>query len=293
MTKTHEPNPRIFRSLKLALEISGTTLSADAMTVMVLKLSSYPEAEVLTAIDRCTEEVKGRLTLADIIGRIPDRWPSAEEAWAQIAPVGNEDSVVAPREAIMALGEIYALKAADLVAARMAFRDSYQRHVQAAKDRGEREPAWSVSVGSRKDNLEAVLLRAMDAGQISLSNALRHIDGEAADRLRFADARQKPLAKMQPQPIRGFLSEPADVTRWRAWCVAWGKITERYAEQVREESAAKLAELLQGLGSGPRAPQPPPIDWKAEEARLAALHPAPEDIDDLPFDPNGKKRGGK
>ena len=67
---------KLIEAIAVAQEVTGTPLGSDAaIEAMVMDLQAYPQGQVLAAIRRCMREVKGKLTLADIISRIDDGRP--------------------------------------------------------------------------------------------------------------------------------------------------------------------------------------------------------------------------
>jgi hypothetical protein len=162
-----KPTEKLIKSLVVALEITGTTLSDGAVKVMLADLSAYPEPQVMAALRRCCRELKGKLTLADILSRIEDGRPSPEEAWA-IVPKDEASSAVITQEMREAFAVAYPMVAAgELIQARMAFLERYRVLVQQARDA--RTPVqWTFTPGTDCDGRELVLLDAAEKGRISV-----------------------------------------------------------------------------------------------------------------------------
>ncbi len=161
------PDPLVLQALAVTCEITGTSLSEGAARVIAQDLAAYPKDQVLGALNRCRKELKGRLTLADILSRLEDGRPSPEEAWAiAYSTLGNEDiTVVWTDEITQALGVARPLEN-DRVAARMAFLEAYRRKVQEARD--EHQPVrWIPSLGQDPHGREEVLLEAVRQGRLS------------------------------------------------------------------------------------------------------------------------------
>jgi hypothetical protein len=138
---------RLIEAVAVTAELTGTTLSRAASRALVQDLAHYPEADVLMALKRCRRELRGKLSLAEILDRLPNDRPGVEEAWAMIRQVMNNEqaSLVWTDEMREAYG-VAAPLADDLVAARMAFREKYAALV--AEARTARRPVhWSVSFG--------------------------------------------------------------------------------------------------------------------------------------------------
>lgn len=159
------PTSAVLEAIAVTAELCGRTFSPAAAAVFAADLDGYPEPAVLAALSRCRKEVKGVLSLQDVISRLDDGRPSADEAWA-LLPFDEETTVVWTEEMCQAWGVALPLvNEGDRVAARMAFKDSYQRSVSEARD--QRKPAkWSASIGHDKQARDAVLLSAVQKGRL-------------------------------------------------------------------------------------------------------------------------------
>lgn len=131
-------------------EAMGVTLSPNAAAIMAVDLSEYPLGLIEKSLKACRKEVRGKLTMADILSRIEsaDGRPDKDEAWA-IALASNDefDTVVMTDEIQIALGAARpVLSLGDKVGARMAFNNAYERLVTQA--RAEKKLVnWHVSIG--------------------------------------------------------------------------------------------------------------------------------------------------
>ncbi len=158
------------KMLAVTAELTGTDLSAAAAEIMARELATYDRAQVLGALAKCRRELKGRLTMAAVIERLEDGRPGAEEAWAMI-PKTEADSAVWTTEASQAFGvAVQLLDAGDKIAARMAFRETYTRMVQQARDAGQ-PVEWHVTLGHDPRGRDGVLSQAVAQGRISLDRA--------------------------------------------------------------------------------------------------------------------------
>ncbi|KDR39183.1 hypothetical protein BG61_34330 [Caballeronia glathei] len=160
----------LIQALAATAELCGTNLSEAAAKMLLTDLADYDERAVLVALSKCRRELKGRLTLAEIISRIDDGRPGAEEAWA-VLPFDEGTSVVWTEEMSKAFWVAYPLiEEGEKVAARMAFKESYLRLVAEAREH--RIPAhWTASLGHDKDGRQPVLAAAVEKGRISKSHA--------------------------------------------------------------------------------------------------------------------------
>lgn len=162
---------KLIQALTVALELTDTTLSDPAITVMLADLSTYPERQVLDALKRCCRELKPRqFSLAGVLERIDDGRPDPEGAWASI-PKDEASSVVWTTEMRDAAATAAPhISAGDLVAGRMAFLEAYRKAVQQGRD-AQHPVEWEVSLGHDKNGREMVVLDAARKGRISLQAA--------------------------------------------------------------------------------------------------------------------------
>lgn len=121
-------------------------MSDLAIKAMATDLSGYSIEAVAEALTRCRKELR-RITLADIIARIPGEHPGPEVAWGIISKaMQNEKVSIAVTGPMMeAYGACSAL-AHDEVAARMCFKEAYLQFVSKARATGAR-PYWWPSLG--------------------------------------------------------------------------------------------------------------------------------------------------
>lgn len=131
-------------------EAMGQEMNPGTAAIMAEDLSAYPVPVVRAALKACRLEVKGKLTMADILQRVQaaDGRPGKDEAWSIALMAGDEIETVVMtadvQQALSAAAPI--LKLGDKVGARMAFMSAYERLVTTA--RAEAAPVtWSVSLG--------------------------------------------------------------------------------------------------------------------------------------------------
>lgn len=168
----NQASSALLQALAVCAELTGTDFSAAAARVMADDLSKYPENQVLGALTRCRKELRGRLTMADIISRLDDGRPGVEEAWAMCAPLLENEgpSVVWTSEIALAFGIARQL-ADDPVAARMAFKEHYTAGCARARDNGE-PVIWMPCLGHDINGREHVLIEAQRQGKLTA----RHVD---------------------------------------------------------------------------------------------------------------------
>lgn len=161
---------KLIQAVAVTAELCGRVFSPAAAAMFVGDLEGFPEDAVLGALTRCRREVKGMLTVHDVISRLDDGRPGAEQAWAMI-PSGEDGSVVWSEEMAQAYGAAQPLLAAgERIPARMAFKETYERLVAAARDR--REPVkWSPSFGSDASGRQVAVIDAVRANRLALEHA--------------------------------------------------------------------------------------------------------------------------
>lgn len=138
---------KLLEALAVMAEVTGTDWSKPTVQFIERELAAYPEKDAVSAIRRCMTELKQKVTLADILDRMPSQHPGVEQAWALISKVMNNEqvSICWTDEMREAYGSAAPL-ADDMVAARMAFKETYSKLISEA--RASRQlPAWSVSLG--------------------------------------------------------------------------------------------------------------------------------------------------
>jgi hypothetical protein len=162
----------LVQALMVACELSQTTISEGAAFQMAKDLAKYPEALVLGALERFRLEARSgvRLTPAEIIQRLPDGRPTADEAWAMI-PRDEYASVVWTEEMRRAWAVASPLiSKGEIVSARMAFLEAYRAEVMQARVRGY-SVRWSLSAGHDAQARERAVLMAVELGRIEDSTA--------------------------------------------------------------------------------------------------------------------------
>ena len=165
-------------ALAVTAEVTGTRLSDMAVKVMLRALAEHPEPAVLAALERCQTEVRHRLTLADIIARLPTTTPSADAAWelAMREEVWDENKTLVLPKAILSAFPFALWAQGDRVAARMAFKDAYPR---ALTEHGD---ATYVSLGHDERQREDAIRDAHAKGLLTADQAqhyLPHVAGQA------------------------------------------------------------------------------------------------------------------
>lgn len=162
----------VLQALAVTAELTNTQLSTAAAKVMAADLAPYPPAQVLGALARCRKELKGKLTVADVVSRLDDGRPGPEEAWAML-PFDEAQTVVWTEEMAGAWAVALPLiEEGDRIAARMAFLETYRARMQKARDAGLRVK-WTVSFGRDAESRQIALDQAVHAGRLSEARALQ------------------------------------------------------------------------------------------------------------------------
>lgn len=163
----------LIEAVKGTYEVIGQSMTDTELAMVASDLSVYPSVSVLTALTRCRRELK-RITLSDIIDRIPGGHPGVEEAWAiAVTVMGNENATVVWTNEIREAYGVAAALADDLVAARMAFKETYLARVGEARASG-KLVAWYVSLGWDKQQREVAIREAFERGRLTYDAAKRH-----------------------------------------------------------------------------------------------------------------------
>ena len=139
-------------------EIIGQGLNQTAIAIMCEDLAEWEFNDIQAALTACRREVKGRLSLKDIIDRLPkkgDELPSADELWGQVLEYLTDEykTFVLPEMALIALestkgGVRELVISKDIVAARKAFIAAYERASQGFNGKVK----YAVRLGTDKQN---------------------------------------------------------------------------------------------------------------------------------------------
>lgn len=165
-----QPSENLLKAIAVTAELTGTELSKPAATVMAMELAQYPEHKVLEALAKCRRELRGRMSLADIISRIDDGRPGPEEAWAMIAPALNDERVtIVVTEEMMHAFCLAASLHDDHISARMAFKEAYAKNISTARDQC-LPVKWRAILGHDPLGREAPLLAAVEQGRLGVTH---------------------------------------------------------------------------------------------------------------------------
>lgn len=197
---------RLLENLAATSELMGQSISPLALEYMAKDLKQYQVDTVIEALNKLRRESKGRLTLAAIVEKIeelnPDGRPKADEAWAMI-PQDEYASSVMTQEMAEAMGIAQSLlDDGDKIGARMAFRDAYNRIVDANKRNGV-PVSWFPSLGWEKSGRIPVLAEAVRLGRLTQDHVLRLVAPEEIDTvLQLAGVKNRALENKTTQAER-------------------------------------------------------------------------------------------
>lgn len=167
----NKASKELLQAIAVTAELCGKVFSDASARVFADDLSDYDEQAVLQAMARCRKEVRGILSLQDVISRIDDGRLGVEEAWA-LLPQDEDTSVVWTDEIAQAWGIASALLADDRIAARMAFKEAYTRIVTQAREQ-KKPVSWVPSYGYKVAGRAAAVADAVRLGRIPMEVGLK------------------------------------------------------------------------------------------------------------------------
>lgn len=176
------PSSRVIEAIAVTAELCGRIFSPAAAMVFAADLDGFPEHAVLAALTRCRKEVRGVMTIQDVVSRIDDGRPGVEQAWAMI-PQDENTSVVWTEEMAASWGAVAPLlRDGDRIGARMAFKETYAKLVSDARDRKE-PPKWTPSFGDDKLGRQAAMIEAVRHHRLTLDHAVLALGDELGESL--------------------------------------------------------------------------------------------------------------
>jgi hypothetical protein len=167
---------KTLESLAVAFEVMGQETTETAVEFIANELYKHDFNAVQKAIKQACRECKYKITLADIISRIDDGRPSADEAWQEVYMLTEWDSKIMTDEQIMAFCSVStALQTGtttDQINCKKAFVDKYNKLVQEA--RAESRPVkYMLSMGSLSDGRVSAAIEAVAQGKMTQQAAVR------------------------------------------------------------------------------------------------------------------------
>lgn len=156
--------------LGATLEVYGQRITPTAIAIWWAALASHSIADVRAALSAHVQDAtRGKFAPkpADLIAIFEgnDGRPGADAAWAK-CPFSEQETAVWTEETAAAFFDAAYALLPDKIAARMAFKDAYEKLVTEA--RRQRKPVkWTVSLGQDAGAREAVLIEAARLGRVS------------------------------------------------------------------------------------------------------------------------------
>lgn len=169
-------NQKVIEELRITAEIFSKSLSLPAAKALLNDLANYDADKIIAALRHCRKTMRSFPVPNDLISVIEnqDGRPGVEEAWAMI-PKEEYESVVWTQEMSDAFGVAYKfLKEGDKVAARMAFKEVYEKNVKRA--RAQKKPVkWTPSFGWDRTLRNAALIEAIEKERITATDAINYL----------------------------------------------------------------------------------------------------------------------
>jgi hypothetical protein len=155
----------IDQALTLAFQFVNQPMADLAIKEMADDLAVYPQENVLAALKRCRSELKA-IRYGDILDRLPGGHPGPENAWSLVQRgMQNEALTMVWTDEMREAYGVAAGLADDPVAARMAFKETYQQLVSVSRSKNA-EIKWSVSQGTHKSDRELQITEGVKAGRL-------------------------------------------------------------------------------------------------------------------------------
>lgn len=173
--------------LTILAEAFGEQLTAERQEIYCAGLADIRRDHLQTSFRRARYELKWFPKLAELrelAGALPearsDGRPGPEEAWAKM-PKGErmeDDSIVWCEEERIAYGACRTLLLdGDLIGARMAFKERYERELLEARALG-KPVCWTMSAGYDMGHRLSTLATAVQDNRLSLNSALHFVPEE-------------------------------------------------------------------------------------------------------------------
>lgn len=194
----------------LTAEYDLPPFGPERIEMWMTGLAMFPPGSVARSTENYIRTNRFKPQLADIVAgcaaQVAGNWLGADEAWA-LMPKSESDSAMLTNEIAQAIAAASPLlEAGDRIAARMAFRDAYNRLVEQAKIDG-RMPVYFPSFGTDKLGVASMLANAVRAGQIELGHAVEVRPEIAEDVIGMVGVTKHPLLAAPSEAGRGKIKE--------------------------------------------------------------------------------------
>lgn len=159
-------------------------------------LQNFPKGSVMASTQRYIVSNKFKPQLADIVAgctaQLDGEWLGADEAWGLMPKSEHESAMLTGEMAQAMAAAAPLLEARDKTAARMTFRETYNRLVERAKIEG-RSPAYYPSFGTDAAGRVSMLANAVNAKQVTLERATELLPEFAPDLVQMLGVKNHPL----------------------------------------------------------------------------------------------------
>lgn len=193
------------KALAVTAAVYDRKLMPEAIQLILSDLEGYPPEAILSALTRCRKELRTFPTVADIVARIDDTRPGPEEAWAMI-PKSESETVVWTGEMRDAFDAVRSLMDDDMIAARMAFLETYRKLVSEARANGT-NPRWQVSMGHDPNQRERAIRKAVTQGRLTQEYAAKLLPDQIEDSRELLPAPLTEEQKASLLEVRKFLQD--------------------------------------------------------------------------------------
>lgn len=152
----------------------GQEVPDIAVKTVAADLQAYSIEEIAFSLTRCRKELR-KIALVDILERIPNGHPSADEAWSIVYPALKSEKVTIIWTQPMAAAFRPALNLRDdPIASRMAFKETYQRLVAIARTQNER-PKWEPALGFDANQRADAIKQGISEGKLLEGPSMKYL----------------------------------------------------------------------------------------------------------------------
>ena len=251
-----EAKSQLIDALCMTAEAMGSVITPMAAAMMADDLQVYGLDQLARALKACRHEVRGRLTVADVVQRCQaeDGRPAKDEAWSIALDASDEMGTAVMSEEIqraMASSNIL-LDEGDTIGARMAFIATYERLVREARQDA-RPVKWHISLGIDKARREIAIQRAVQLGRITQEIADLHcktlaLSPPSATGNAIAGLITGKACKPKEEHRAKFMSLKDQVKKRAEELAA---MTPEEKAEAREKELAEHRRLIKGIGEIP------------------------------------------
>lgn len=203
---------KILQELMVTAEMTRADFSKEALKIMIYDLREHQENDVINALARCRRELTRPLSLPDILARLPKigGFIGPEEAWATALVCFDESKSAIVSSVILEAMSIArpVFETGDHVAARMVFKQAYERLVEEKKIAGEPQK-MEISLGFDFEGRKPIIEKAVQVGLIQMDSSLALPYLNVDDEIKRLPCNSKIDSKAQLQKIKELLGKKA------------------------------------------------------------------------------------